>query len=142
MAPGNEGPEAIAELLRKRTFELDEQQVEILQREGFVVQKVDRGQYSVEDALISPRWRIGGRDGCEIWGKDSKKSKIKPDDKPIWLEELLERIYPEIPYLKFRRLERACRQYMLTRDDFYGDYEEYAFEVLKLSDLHAVLVSR
>lgn len=142
MAPGNEGPEAIAELLRKRTFELDEQQVEILQREGFVVQKVDRGQYSVEDALISPRWRIGGRDGCEIWGKDSKKSKIKPDDKPVWLEELLERIYPEIPYLKFRRLERACRQYTFTRDDFYGDYEEYAFEVLKLSDLHAALVRR
>ena len=129
--------------LMRRTFELDEQQVEILQREGFAVQKVDKGQYSVEDALISPRWRIGGgRAGVEFWGSDSERSKIEPDDKPVWLEELLERICSEIPYLKFRRLELACRQYMFTRDDFYGDYEEYAFEVLKLSDLHAVLVSR
>ena len=109
---------------------LEKEQVDILEGFGLTVKKKMSGNYVVEDALISPLWRVGGMEGG---------NSVSCDPKPRWLEAVMEKLCPDITYLKFRRLEDACARHMITKYGYYGNYDECLFEILRLSDLLEIL---
>lgn len=117
---------------------LEKEQVDILEGFGLTVKKNRSGDYVVEDALVSPLWRVGGMGGGNCWG-DTPDEPVSCDPKPRWLEAVMEELCPDITYLKFRRLEDACHRHMITEYGYYGNYDEYLFEILRLSDLLEIL---
>ena len=117
---------------------LEKEQVDILEGFGLTVKKKMSGNYVVEDALISPLWRVGGMEGGNCWG-NTPDEPVSCDPKPRWLEAVMEKLCPDITYLKFRRLEDACARHMITKYGYYGNYDECLFEILRLSDLLEIL---
>jgi hypothetical protein len=107
-----------------------------LEAAGFTLD--ERNDMALTNALISPAWRTGGIMGGSCWGGEANQS-VEGEEMPAWLEEFLETFAPETSFLKFRRVEQKCTRYTYTNDEYYGNSTDYAFQVLKVSDILAVL---
>jgi hypothetical protein len=126
-----------SEIFHKKYF-VEAPQVSVLERAGFTLKEESSYIYSIQDAILSPSWRIGGLTGGSCWGSIADQP-VTADEKPDWLEELVETTCPDISFAKFRKILQAVRKFQYTRGEYYGNYTEYAFEVLKISDFLEIL---
>lgn len=108
-----------------------------LEAAGFTLDERNE-ELTITNAIVSPAWRTGGITGGSCWGGEANRS-VEGEEMPAWLEEFLEMIAPETSFLKFRRLQQKCTRYTYTENEYYGNSTDYAFQVLTVSDILAVL---
>lgn len=108
--------------------------------------KTGRGKkavYTGKEAL-EVSWCSGGMTGGSCWddGNDVRYYPVdaSPEEDFYELDEILEKVCPNITYLQFRNLERLITQDSRTEDDYYGNYSVYAIKRLKVDDLWNFLV--
>ena len=94
----------------------------------------------VKGVLVSPSWCVGGLTGGSCYG-DNADRPVEAEEKPAWLENLMERVFPEVSFLKFRRIQKACVTFSYSDPEYYGNYRDMACEVLRVSDLLDILQS-
>lgn len=88
-----------------------------------------------EDALISEVWVLGGMAGGNCWNSDGPNIAVSPEDAPTFFPQLCDELYPEIPYRAVIRLQNLCKTFEITQQEYYGNYTQYAFRVLRLKDI-------
>ena len=101
----------------------------------------------VEKRLISPddmiirSWKSGGKDGGS-WRDDDELYDVTPEDKPSFesLQVILNDFCPNLKYNEFLEIEKIIKEDSYTINEYYGNYSEYTFEYIALSDLHKKLV--
>jgi hypothetical protein len=125
-------------LKEHREHYLESRQADVLEHAGFKVTQTKNMLYCVEDAIISETWRIGGLTGGSCWGSDADIP-VSADRRPNWLEDFIEATCPDISFRTFKRLREAVTEHQFTRNEYYGNYTEYAFEVLKISTFLEIL---
>ena len=136
-----------ANTLSPQSVYLDSVQIKVLKKAGFKIKalpfkKSFEGQkYLVQNAIVSPSWVIGGMRGGNCWGDEADED-VDAETKPQWLEEFLEKSVSRVSFSQFRKIQKVCVQYEYTEYEYYGNSTSYAFEVLKVSDLLAILMER
>ena len=108
--------------------------------------KTGRGKkavYTNKEAL-EVRWCSGGMTGGNCWDEGDDVSyypvAADPEEKFYELDEIFERVCPNITYLQFRKLEALIIQDSETEYEYYGNYYVYAIKRLKVNDLWDFLV--
>jgi hypothetical protein len=86
---------------------------------------------------ISIEWCSGGMEGGSCWGGESNRS-VQSDPEPEFeeLDEILAKVWPEINFLKYKKLVRdLVRNDSRTSNDYYGNYTTYASKTIYLFNL-------
>ena len=81
-------------------------------------------------------WETGGRDGGNCWGGEAQS--YVSDQKPQTLEaldEFLEKHFPNITFLQYKRLLRKTTEFEYTKSEYYGNHINYAGLFLSFDDL-------
>lgn len=98
----------------------------------------------ITELLVYMRWETGGMCGGGYHDYDHlhryESSECKPQFKV--LDMILKELYPNITFLQFREIE-GCIVSTDSSDypDYYGNFDEYGIEYIKLSDLLQLLES-
>jgi hypothetical protein len=91
------------------------------------------------DKLESSTWSLGGSSG----GYNSEPTPVEPDAQPVSftaMDELLEKIAPNITFLQYKRIERESVKIETSRHgDYYGGSVTYAKFVCDLKRLYELL---
>ena len=106
--------------------------------------KTGRGKKAVytNRESLEVRWISGGMAGGNCWndGGPYPVEVDEPDDDFCELDEILERVCPNISYLHFRKLEKLVTFDNTTEYEYYGNYSVYTIKRLKIEDLWDFLV--
>jgi hypothetical protein len=108
-----------------------------LVKAGFTFE-IKNGHPALTNAVVSPEWRTGGVTGGSCWGGVADQP-MDGEEMPAWLEDFVERLAPEISFLKFRKLQQRCTSHNYSSSDYYANCTHYTFQVLKVSDILEVL---
>lgn len=89
---------------------------------------------------IYKSWRTGGLTGGSCWGT-SADTPIEADSEPEWdeLDTILEKYWPSITYLQYKKLILKAKVETETVDDYYGNYTIYTKKKMYLRDLYDVI---
>ena len=93
----------------------------------------------VEDALISSTWVSGGMGGGSCWHDKGATYPVEAEKEPNFFEELGETLCPNMPYRLAVRLFQKCEEFEYTVSEYYGNYTDHKFRVLRLQDILDVL---
>ncbi len=93
----------------------------------------------VDDALISDTWVSGGMSGGSCWHNEGATNPVQAEEEPDFFVELGEAIYPDMPYRLAVRLFQKCEEFEYTVSEYYGNYTDHKFRVLRLQDILDVL---
>lgn len=118
-----------------------------LTKEYWATVNLSKYSYSREEEnkdVILVKWSSGGYSGGSCWGGNAERytSDEKEPDLPI--DDILEKIAPEITFLKFRKLNKEIDYYMssleYTQDDYYGNSTDYKVKFILISSLYNIFV--
>jgi len=99
-----------------------------------------------EQHRIEQEWVSGGITGGNCWGGEPD-SPVSPDDAPTtWpaLDAILERWWPDISYLQFRKYIQPLfkSDSYSAGGDYYGNYYNYSVNIIYLNELFDILVKQ
>jgi hypothetical protein len=100
----------------------------------------DRQWKVTGEEFIEAEWVSGGITGNSCYGRSPRAVESNEPEELKRLEAILTLLCPQITYLQFRKIEDKVE--IGTRSDggdFYGNYYEYTYKVLKMKDLYDVL---
>jgi hypothetical protein len=98
----------------------------------------------LDELYLHKEWRVGGRSGgsCYDTGEPVYHG-IDGDPEPEFTEidTVIEAFCPEISFLNYKKLMKAIKmeEGTYTESEYYGNYTNHAFKVVKLSDFYAAL---
>lgn len=91
----------------------------------------------IEGMIIDEKIETGGAQGGDCWGNNpSGYSTGKSFGESSILDMFLEEHYPDVSFLRYRKIRRKV---ISTRDtshyDYYGNYTEYSMRMIDLAEL-------
>lgn len=103
-----------------------------------------QGEVTEETLLRGERVNVGGVSGGSCYDGSDARPYVNHDAKPATfeiLDEILEKICPEISHLKYLRLQREAKvtQDSVTEHEYYGNAESYVFMQVTLGDLFTAM---
>jgi hypothetical protein len=96
-----------------------------------------------ETRLRGDRVETGGAAGGSCWGGVAHSYSVSDAHPELSdLDVILEKVWPEITYLQYKSLLREAKvsEDTDTVHDYYGNYTDYVFKVVKLGDLYDALM--
>lgn len=109
--------------------------------------KSGRGKNAVYTSKphLEVRWKTGGLSGGSCWDTGDEDTRYyseegDPEVEFDELDEILERVCPDISYLKFRKLEKLIEHDSATENEYYGNYSIYSIKRLVVEKLWDFLV--
>lgn len=95
-----------------------------------------RMKISKEDLFCSDSWTVGGRTGGNCWGDEANINIEAEAPKEIdILDSFLEREFPEISFLKYKKLMQKAMTEQFTVSEYYGNYTEYCMKYILVDDV-------
>ena len=96
----------------------------------------------IKELIVYMRWSEGGSSGGNCWN-DDESEEYDGEDKPKFkaLDMVLEILKPEITYLQFKKIEESLESTTKHEWEYYGNYDDYGIEYIKLKDLIEILES-
>jgi hypothetical protein len=92
-----------------------------------------------EDKIIEISWETGGVSGGSCWDDSDPQPYTASNIEPEFdsLRGILEKICPEISYLKYKKLMSECLETSTyTYNEWYGNCTNYAIKRIKLKKLY------
>lgn len=112
---------------------------EIIEHEVYEKTTYEKLFAGTPNVLKSERWSLGG-----TWGNyRGDTGTIEPSDPKEFTEfdELLERICPDITFLQYKKLQKACVVYKTDYErDYYGGREEFGWWECDIKTLYDKLI--
>jgi hypothetical protein len=88
------------------------------------------------DDVIYVEWIIGGREGGSCWGTRHSAINVEPEPELIQLDQILERVCPNISFLQYKRLcQELIKIEKYTDNGYYGNYTDYCRKYVNLPEL-------
>jgi hypothetical protein len=89
--------------------------------------------------FYSEPWVIGGRTGGNPWGEADRDSDAEEPKEINLLDEFLEKYYPNITFLQYKRLMRLIKNLTWTNDEYYGNSSDYKCAYITFEDISEYL---
>jgi hypothetical protein len=92
--------------------------------------------------IYSEYWRTGGVGGGSCWDEGDSHHYALDGDEPIkdWcLDKFLEENYPDVTYLKYKKIQEHIGYAEWTEYEYYGNSTNYARYKLDLKKLYEIL---
>ena len=109
--------------------------------EGWGKNRVKRPKTQLE-----VKWLTGGQSGGNCWHSYDETRYYSVDGEPEpefeELDEILEKICPQITYLQYRKLEKLFEYDSEHQNEYYGNYYIYAVKRLSIEALWNFLVEQ
>ena len=85
-------------------------------------------------------WVTGGITGGSCW-KGSEPHPQQPEEKPNFdsLDDIIERFYPNITYIQFKKIEKLIKVTERDSRGYYGNYDEIRRNYIVLKELYETL---
>ncbi len=87
-------------------------------------------------------WVVGGQSGGHCGGGDLYRLGTEPEPDWVGLDEILERLAPNISFIQFRRLLNESLVENYTSDGYYGNYTDYSYRWLSVRKLYDYLIEK
>lgn len=86
-------------------------------------------------------WETGGYSGGSCWGEAAHQYSVAiPDTEWKMLDEILEKLTPNISFLKYKRLRNTLIESgTFSRDGYYGNNTDYTYQAITIEDLYNFL---
>ena len=99
---------------------------------------------TVEGDFIQISWCTGGMSGGSCWddGKEDHHYSVSSSPEPEFeaLDAIMERFYPEITFMTYKRMAQTLIKISDYCDnEYYGNYYNYAVKYVDLKDLYEFL---
>ena len=100
--------------------------------------KVEEGEF------IQASWVTGGMSGGSCWddGSEDHHYGVSSSPEPEFdaLDTILEKLYPEITFMIYKRMAQdLIKTSEYTDNEYYGNYYEYTVKYVDLKDLYKFL---
>lgn len=123
---------------------------ELKKSDEFYIEEPQKGKreywqtdYSWRTAhTIEQDWRTGGVSGGNCWNDGGHYSLDSDPTPTTWPEfdKLIERYWPTITFMEYRRImQPLIKQHTLRQSEYYGNYTNYAHNVINLKEFFTVL---
>jgi hypothetical protein len=97
--------------------------------------------YSKEEIeAIKCEWVSGGTSGGSCWGGVAEQRGSDPEADFDSLDEILEELFPNITYLKYKKIEKLIRTYDYNIPEYYGNCTTYTVNYIKVEELYNFFV--
>ena len=99
---------------------------------------------TVEGDFIQVSWCTGGMSGGSCWddGTEDHHYGVSSSPEPEFedLDTIMEKLYPEITFMIYKRMAQAIiKTTEYTDIEYYGNYYEYTVKYVDLTDLYEFL---
>ena len=96
----------------------------------------------IKELVVYMRWSAGGAQGGNCWNDDEAED-FYGEDRPKFkvLDMTLEILAPNITYLQYIKIEESSISTRKSDIEYYGNYEDFEIEYIKLNDLIKLLES-
>lgn len=84
----------------------------------------------------SDSWVVGGLTGGSCWGSNADQS-VTAEEEPDFnqLDLFLEKYYPKITFLQYKKLAALVKVKEFTVGEYYGNYTEYRLFYVSFDDI-------
>lgn len=89
--------------------------------------------------FYSEEWATGGRTGGTPWGDKTTALEAEDPKEMIVLDEFLEKYFPSITILQYRRLSRLINFETWSDDQYYGNNAIYKCAYITFEDIASCL---
>jgi hypothetical protein len=102
----------------------------------------DKVKTKDEKDCLFVEWITGGMTGGSCWHDEgatrARDAEMEPELED--LDKIITSIYPRIPYLEYKKIEKLIQRGERTEREYYGNYTEYAYKFIPITDLYQFLV--
>ena len=83
------------------------------------------------------RWRTGGLEGGNCWDGQDRQYAVGGEAEPAFedFDNLLEKVCPDLSYLRYKKLERLIEIGEERENEYYGNYSIHAVKTLSIDTL-------
>lgn len=126
-------------------MELTEEQINKINNESVYDQGIYVEPYGcdgIKELVIYMRWSEGGAQGGSCWN-DDEPEEYDGEGKTAFkaLDMALEILLPGLTYLQYKKVEDSLISTTKHEWEYYGNYNDYGIEYIKLNDLIVLLES-
>jgi len=94
----------------------------------------------IKEPVIYSRYETGGYHGGSCWGGEARWYENEvPQDRFKVLDLVLEKLYPNISYLQYKKIDELIHNNEETEREYYGNSTNYKIEYIILSELELLL---
>lgn len=102
----------------------------------------ERKELGDDEILLLTRWISGGVTGGSCWGDDTYDARQgEPEPEIVYIDEILERYYPTITYLQYKKIAPLIKRDSDDVNEYYGNSTMYGIKYIKLKDFYEFLIS-
>lgn len=86
--------------------------------------------------FVAEPWRCGGLTGGSCWGTNADRPvESDPENELTALNQFLEKHFPDLSFLKYRKLAAKIQYSESTVGEYYGNYTEYRTSYIMFEDI-------
>lgn len=115
-----------------------------MKREAFIKlckSFISQGGYLCETETFQKKWRTGGMQGGSCWGpQEIYPISADPEPEMEALDDFLEKYYPNISFLQYKKFSKHIKTSHRTQAEYYGNFYEYTMKSINFEDVYQVLV--
>jgi len=114
-----------------------EEIIEYCKNEGIRTSYWDRRLQKEERNIIRVSWKIGEASGGSCWSAYVPEYKELDASVPqfVHLNNIISKFCPSLPYKKLKRLSNHIHEGSYSVYEYYGNYERFSYQEVKLSDI-------
>ena len=90
--------------------------------------------------VLYAEWVSGGMYGGSCLGDRAESRGADPEEELEGLDKILTTIYPTIPYLQYKKIEKLIQRGERIISEYYGNYTNYDYKFIPIEDIYNFLV--